>query len=45
MAQMEGNEKAALFGILITLDVILLVLAALAFIVPIQDYALHEYRI
>ena len=45
MAQMERHRKTALFGILITVDVILLVLAALAFMLPIQDYALHEYRI
>jgi hypothetical protein len=42
---MRSHRKTALFGILITIEVIILVLAALAFMLPIQDYALHEYRI
>jgi hypothetical protein len=45
MAQVERRKKPVLLSVLTTVDVTLLVLAALAFMVPVQDYALHEYRI
>jgi hypothetical protein len=42
---MDSGEKRKHLGMLIALEVVLIVLTALIFILPVQDYALREYKV